>query len=575
MRRSLLLVALVIVAGCGADDPVPARLKARLDSVLDIARKEPTPDEVRDALLRQLRQAPLPDAEHAPSGTTPFPSRETIRDFYARHADHLVWSDGTHGTVTQTATLLGALRSAGDHGLVPQDYAVERLEALEREIRAKGRDDRAAERLADFDLLATTAFFRYASDLSTGRIHPDEVQRDWHTNPPELDLVKALEDALARGDLARLIASLPPPHPGYARLCQGLGKLREIEAAGGWSTIPPGAKIGPGSRGERVALLRHRLGDSSPGETFDAALASSVRHFQTAHGIDADGVVSAQTLEELNVPAGERIRQVELNLERWRWIPRELGDPHVLVNIPGFDLELARSGAPSWRTRVVTGKAYTPTPVFSDRIVSIVVHPPWNVPESIAVGEYLPDLRKDPRTLARQGFRLLEGSGDHPRELDPGSVNWRDVDAEHFPYRLRQNPGERNPLGQLKFDLTNDFHVYLHDTPAGGAFGRTDRDLSHGCIRVQNALELADQITSAAIREKVHEALEQPEERHIALEAKVPVHILYWTAWADEAGELHFGPDVYGFDRSQREALDRVAGKNAVAQDISPRGSYH
>jgi murein L,D-transpeptidase YcbB/YkuD len=284
------------------------------------------------------------------------------------------------------------------------------------------------------------------------------------------------------------------------------------------------------------------------------------------HGIDPDGVVSDATLAELNQSVTARIRQVELNLERWRWIPRALGDPYVLVNIPGFDLELYRNGTSAWHTRVVTGKVFTPTPLFSDRIVSIVVHPPWNVPESIAVNEYLPELRKNRDALERHGLKLLEGSGDKAREVNPRKVDWSQVSEDKFPYHLRQDPGAENPLGQLKFVLTNDFQVYLHDTPGGHAFNKTERDLSHGCVRVENALELASQIVSDAEKGEIFKALEEPDEKHIALASKIPVHIFYWTAWADEAGNLHFGPDVYGFDAPQRLALDRVAQIKAEAR---------
>lgn len=252
---------------------------------------------------------------------------------------------------------------------------------------------------------------------------------------------------------------------------------------------------------------------------------------------------------------------MELNLERWRWIPRTLGDPHVLVNIPGFDLVLSRNGATAWHTRVVAGKVFTPTPLFSDRIVAIVIHPPWNVPESIVVAEYLPELRKDRDALARHGLHLLEGSGDKAHEVDPRSVNWDRVSEDKFPYRLRQDPGAENPLGQIKFDLTNDFQIYLHDTPGGRAFSRTERDLSHGCIRVEHALELANQIVSDDEKSEILRALDDPEDTRIELASRVPVHIFYWTAWADEAADLHFGPDVYSFDAPQRQALDRVAPK--------------
>lgn len=265
LRGTLLPIALIIVAGCRAEDPVPRLLKERLEAVLDLGRKEPTPDELRDALLRQLRGTSLPQEGHAPSGTAPFPSRETINDFYTTHGHRLIWSDGAGKIVPVTTTLHEALRHAGDHGLVPEDYAVSRLEALEKEIRKGGSDERAATRAADFDLLATTAFFRYATDVSTGRVHPDEVESDWHTKPLELDLVKALDEALTLNDLAKLLEALPPPHPGYARLRQSLAKLREIEAAGGWPTVPPGPKLGLGSRGSRVALLRQRLSEGSSG----------------------------------------------------------------------------------------------------------------------------------------------------------------------------------------------------------------------------------------------------------------------------------------------------------------------
>jgi murein L,D-transpeptidase YcbB/YkuD len=541
----VLSAGLVLAAACGREHPLSTQLKERLASVF---HDEPSPDELRVALLHQLRVG---------SGTTTaFPSRQTIDDFYAAHAYRLVWS-GSGGEPTPAAvTLIAALRRAAEHGLNPEDYAASRLEALEKELRGNG----SAQRLADFELLATVGCFRYASDLATGRVHPDEVKSEWKPEAPELDIGKPLDDALAGNDLAPYLESLAPQHPGYARLRQALAKLREIEAAGGWSSIPAGRKMKSGSTDPRVAQLRQRLG-VAPGARFDAALSQAVRRFQELHGIDPDGVVSDATLAELNRPVADRIRQVELNLERWRWIPRTLGDPHVLVNIPGFDLVLSQNGATVWHTRVVAGKAFTPTPLFSDRIVAIVVHPPWNVPESIAVNEYLPELRKNHDALERHGLHLLEGSGDKAREVNPRRVDWDRVSEDKFPYRLRQDPGAENPLGQVKFDLTNDFQIYLHDTPGGHAFSRTERDLSHGCIRVENALELANRIVNDDEKSKILQALDEPEEKRIQLASKVPVHIFYWTAWADEAGELHFGPDVYDFDAPQRQALDRAGPK--------------
>jgi len=357
----------------------------------------------------------------------------------------------------------------------------------------------------------------------------------------------------------------PPQHPGYARLRTALPGLREIEAKGGWPLIPDGPKLARGSRSPRVALLRQRLG-APPGELFDEALAASLRRAQEHHGIAPDGRLGPMTLAELNVPVARRIAQVELHLERWLSIPSELGDPYVFVNIPGYDLELMRGGVSTWRTRIVVGKAFTPTPVLSDQIVSVVINPPWNVPESIALSEYLPELRKNPKALKRHGLHLVKGAEEDAVEIDPKTVNWHTVKEDDFPYRLRQDPGPDNALGRVKFLLTNNLGVYLHDTPARSLFGHLDRDLSHGCIRVENPLELARLLLGESSPEVLSKALDQPKEKHISVKPPVPVHILYLTAWVDDAGALHFSPDVYGFDGPQGKEPDRVVagGKEPI-----------
>jgi murein L,D-transpeptidase YcbB/YkuD len=565
-----LVVVLLAAAACGPRESIPGRLQARLRSIA-AGRPDLSRDEVQQALARQLRVAPVPSAGGGTPSHPIFPTRDTLTEFYASHGHRLAWCDDSGRIRPSTTTLLDALRRAGEHGLDPEDYALSRLDLLEAQIGKGPLDDAAVARLADFDLLMTAAFFRYASDLSTGRVHPDEIRNDWHTNLPDLDPLTKLDRALEGDNLPQLLEALPPPHTGYARLREALKGLREIDAAGGWSAIPDGPEIEMGSRGPRVLLLRQRLaepagsGDSATGappgagDQFDLALADSVRRFQGRHGIEPDGRLDTTTLAELNVSVERRIRQVELNLERWRWIPRRLGDPHIFVNIPGFDLELVRGGISAWRTRIVVGKAFTSTPVFSDRIVAIVVNPPWNVPESIALGEYLPEQRKNPRAFERHGLRLFEGPEEDAREVDPATVDWRALDKGHFPYRLRQDPGPTNALGRLKFHLTNDYRIYLHDTPTRGLFGQSDRDLSHGCIRVEKPLDLARQLLGEESQGLLREALAQAKERHLSVKPPVPIHILYLTARVDEAGVLRFSPDVYEFDGPQRAALDRVA----------------
>jgi murein L,D-transpeptidase YcbB/YkuD len=572
LRNTLPVLGVVLLAAvaCGPRDTIPGRLQARLRSIT-AARPDLSRDEVEQALARQLRVAPVPSAGKGTPSHPVFPTRDTLTEFYASHGHKLAWCDDSGRIRPSTTILLDALRRAGEHGLDPEDYALSRLDLLGAQIGKGPLDDAAVARLADFDLLMTAGFFRYASDLSTGRVHPDEIRNDWHTNLPDLDPLTRLDRALEGDDLSQLLEDLPPPHPGYARLREALKGLREIGKAGGWPAIPDGPEIKMGSRGPRILLLRQRLAEPAEqggaasgatmdaGDVFDEALADSLRRFQDLHGIEPDGRLDKATLVELNVPVELRIRQVELNLERWRWIPRQLGDPHIFVNIPGFDLELVRGEVSAWRTRIVVGKAFSPTPVFSDTIVAIVANPPWNVPESIALREYLPQQLKNPRAFERLGLRLFEGPEDNAREVNPAKVDWRALEKGRFPYRLRQDPGPANALGRLKFHLTNDYNIYLHDTPTRGLFGQSDRDLSHGCIRVEKPLDLALQLLGEQSQGQLREALDQAEERHLSVKPPVPIHILYLTARVDEAGALRFSPDVYEFDEPQGAALDRVA----------------
>ena len=553
---------------CHSGSPIADRLEERLKGIAGHGRPQASPDEIEQALARQLRVAPVPAKGSNRPSSPAFPTRETLREFYADRGGRLAWCDDSGKALPAAATLLEALTHAGEHGLDPEDYAVSRLEGMNEAMRAPRQGEAQVARWADFDLLLTTAFFRYASDLSTGRVHPDEIRSEWHTEPPELDLPRALRLALENRGLEALLDSLPPPHPGYKRLREALTELRRIEEAGGWPVIPPGAKLQQGSRGERVALLRQRLSGSaggtapaaraSAGAVFDAWLAERVAQFQRLHGLEPDGVVSETTLAELNVPVARRRRQVELNLERWRWIPRRLGDPHVEVNIPAFDLTLIRKERTELQSRIVVGQAFTPTPVFSDQIVAVVANPPWNVPEDLAVREFLPELRDDPASFRQQGMRVFEGKGDDAREVDPASVDWNDADEEKFPYHFRQDPGPDNALGRMKFHLTNDFQIYLHDTPARSLFAKAGRDLSHGCIRVEKARELADRLLGDGSGD-LQKALESESERSIPVKPPVPIQILYLTAWVDAEGSLRFAPDVYEFDPGQQAALDRFS----------------
>ena len=290
-----------------------------------------------------------------------------------------------------------------------------------------------------------------------------------------------------------LLASLPPPAKDYGRLVEALRRYREVAARSDWPLVPPGALLRPGDDDARVAAVRARLAAedeivSRAATHFDGRLEEAVRRFQARHGLAADGIVGEATVRALNVPASDRIRQIILNLERWRWLPRDLGPRYVTVNAADATLRVVEDDRTVLTSRVVVGDLQHPTPVVQARLDAVVLNPKWNVPTSIAVQEILPRLRENRRYLAEHDIVIMER-----RESDPFglAVDWSTISAEAFPFRLQQQPGPDNPLGRIKFDVPNRFDVYLHDTPTRALFARPRRTASHGCIRVERADELA------------------------------------------------------------------------------------
>lgn len=340
---------------------------------------------------------------------------------------------------------------------------------------------------------------------------------------------------------AQEVASAPldgpaPAHEGYERLEEALERYRRITDRAEPDPVPSGPALKPGAEGDRVEALRARLAaaaeaegadplpDTDRPELFDAWLEEAVRAFQERHGLQADGIAGASTLAELNRTAEDQIRKIELNLERWRRMPVDLGERHILVNIAAFRLDAIEDGRSVLDMRVIVGRTHTPTPVVSSAIESVVLNPSWYVPKSIASKEIWPKGRS---YIRRNGFEVLPDG------------------------KLRQRPGPNNSLGQVKFRFPNRFGVYLHDTPSRSLFDRTFRALSHGCVRVERPEDLAawvlrddPQWTS----EGIQEALDAGRERSVKLLEPIPVHIAYWTAWVDDYGTLWFGQDVYDLD---------------------------
>jgi murein L,D-transpeptidase YcbB/YkuD len=422
-------------------------------------------------------------------------------------------------------------------------------------------------RLVDLDLLLTDAFLVYASHLLSGRVNPLTFDAEWHVvNSKEVDIPAVLEKALDSHQVSEALESLRPSEKAYVQLKDALVRYRKYSREGNWPQVPDGVKLEDNDAGDRVLALRRRLeatGDLEKVETaqpdvFDTVLEDAVKRFQRRHGLDDDGVVGKGTLAALNVPAKDRARQIELNLERWRWLPRDLGRQYILVNIAGFALEVIDSDRLVLEMRVVVGRPYRRTPVFSAPMTYLVFSPYWHVPANLAVQDIVPAILKEPDYLAKKNIRVFQGWGVDTQEIDPATIDWSSVNRRHLPYRFRQEPGPNNSLGGVKFMFPNAFDVSLHDTPSRELFQRAERTFSSGCIRIEKPLELAEYLLSEASSwnsETVQAAARKGVEQTVRLPEPIAVHLLYWTSWIDREGNIQFRNDVYGRDRWLDEAL--------------------
>ena len=464
--------------------------------------------------------------------------------------------------------LIEAIERAGEDGLVPADYHLAAIHRLLAQL-AKARTTAQSvspERLADLDLILTDAFLLLGTHLSIGKVEPKTLLARWMIDPGRVTLLPSLNQA-ATGDVATTLSALRPSHKGYAALRNALAQLRKIAKYGGWATLHDDPVLRPGDRGAGVEALRRRLlagWDLDPyvqvndPQRFDDGLVEVVKRFQRRHGLDDDGVIGTETVATLNVSAEERIRQVEINLERWRWLPHQLEARYVVVNMADFTLDAVDAGQKVLRMRVVVGRPARRSPVFSSKISHMVVNPYWTIPTTIAVEDILPAIQKDVDYLTERGIRVYSTWQAKATEVDPATIDWQVYHKDRFPFTLRQDPGPRNALGRVKFMFPNAHDVYLHGTPDHTIFNQIQRDTSSGCIRLEDPLALANFLLSGDSRwtpQKLTKQVESGKPLKIELDPPVPVHLLYMTAWTDPSGALQFREDIYTRDPSVAKAL--------------------
>lgn len=497
---------------------------------------------------------------------------------YADRGFAPIWTDTRGRANSRASALVAALARAGNHALPQRRYDAAGL------ARRLGAADASLE--ADL----TRAFLLFANDVSSGLLDPRDIDSELYVFPERPYPAHLIAAAAAAADMDDYLKSLAPRHPNYQPLLGKYALFRSLAGSRIWGDkVPEGRTIRPGDRNPRVAALRSRLiamGDldlgrytgarASDGEKvaandaasdvatdvgadaveqtyYDPILVDAVKRFQARHGLNTDGLIGPATLEQINTSPAERARQIAVNLERLRWMNRDLGQRHILVNLAGFSMAVIEDGREVFTSRVVVGKARKHrTPEFSDEMSFMMINPRWNVPNSIAVEEILPILHRDPTYLDRKNMRIVGA------ELP---LDWSTVTPATFRGRIVQNPGAGNALGSVKFMFPNRFAIYLHDTPSKRLFRRDVRAYSHGCVRVERPVDFAEYLLTGQVDEprRYFEKLRgRGKERRVNLDRPLPIHLTYRTSWVDGAGVYQFRGDIYGRDAKVANALQRA-----------------
>ncbi len=488
--------------------------------------------------------------------TLPLPVRQNstaLKSYYLEQSGRLLWGDQS-----RMRALIAALRGSDRDGLEPTAYPIQEMEKIASVVHLA---DGLAQ--AEAELYFSAFFLRFARDLKVGRFLPTKIDPKLYWRKKTIDPVQALKMMAKQGDIAKFISGWQPQVREYARMKIVLAAYRQVEHAGGWPAVPHGELIKPGADHQSVPAIYARLQVTdkalrgkrdAESTTYDQALGDALKRFQKSHGLEPDGVIGKQTLFALNIPVADRIRQIIVTMERWRWMPEDLGPHYIRVNIAGYELRRVRKGRIEEVMPVVVGKPYHQTPVFSDKIKYLEFNPYWNVPYSIAVKEELPKLKADPAARAALGFEAVVDG----KAVGLTAINWASMSASHFPVRLRQKPGGRNALGRVKFMFPNRFNVYLHDTPARSLFAKSQRAFSHGCIRVGRPIDLAEQLLRGVVgwdRRKIDQVLASKQRTVVNLSSPIPVHLTYATVWLDQKGQVNFRPDIYRRDAKLEKAL--------------------
>lgn len=489
----------------------------------------------------------------------PLQSLEQIYVFYDGRNYNEAWSE--NGILTELAyELRFEIKQAKFDGLNPSDYHIGLIDSFFKTFESNKKAGIANDfaEVADLDLLLTDAFFKLASHLERGKVDPTQLKSTWGISPKpqKVDYVGLLKKSIQANEIRRNLEQLYPDFTIYRKGREVIRALDELAKKDSldWKPIKIDKSIKVGEVNNAIPQIRKRLqfwghlksAEVSDTKLYDSVLFEAVKSFQKENGMEPDGAIGKNTVAGLNASPTFLIDKASINMERLRWLPDTVRDAEfILVNIANYHLDYINKLDTVFSSKVIVGKRYHESPIFSAQMSYIVFSPYWNIPTSIAKNEIIPAIRKNPNYLNQKNMEVVTGSG---KVVDPSTINWS---SRSFPYMIRQKPGKSNSLGLVKFMFPNSHSVYIHDTPSKSLFEKEDRALSHGCIRLQNPVKFAQILLKddpTWTLEKIDQAMNQEKEQIVNLPRKIPVILVYLTFWADSKGQPHFRQDIYGRD---------------------------
>ncbi|MCW3105489.1 MAG: ErfK/YbiS/YcfS/YnhG family protein [Bacteroidetes bacterium] len=488
------------------------------------------------------------------SGDTLIAAR-LVADFYTQNEFKVTWTD--KGELTkQGTTLFSILEHADDYGLLREDYHFDRINVLVKTARDSSSKKFDAVKLCEADLFLTDAFFKFTVHAATGRFNADSLTTEWHPEKLDTNLTVILQNALKQNKLRAAIESLEPKNEQYRRLKLALKNYKEEFKGVEWDSLASRESDSTtfNERLKQRLIASHDYSDAYSGND-SMRLMKSLKDFQCKHNLVEDGKIGKLTFKALQQTKADVIRQIEMNLERWRWTDMPKEEQYVWVNIPKFEMHVMEEDTMVMRSRVIVGAPKTRTPLLKSTIRYFIIYPYWTVPFSIITKEILPQLKRDTSYLRRKNFEVLDRNG----YVIDTMINWKKYSKNYFPFKIRQRIGDENSLGILKFNFNNKYGVYMHDTDNRRLFARENRALSHGCVRLEKFFDFAKfLVREDSVKypvDSLRADLSREQQKQVNLRRPIAIYINYYTVEVDEHMEIHFFNDIYAKDEKMLKAL--------------------